>query len=134
MTTRRFFNSAFYLLGFLFLAACGQKAQLLTEEEQQRFRQDRLGCEGERKAFIQKLRENKDIFLEMTDLEVRQQLGSPNREELYTRTQKFFVYYLERGGQCEGEDSTAPPRILQLRLSAVNRVNEAVVLVDRPKK
>lgn len=133
MTTRRFFKRAFYLLGFLFLAACGQKAQLLTEEEQQRFRQDRLGCEGERKAFIQKLRENKDIFLEMTDLEVRQQLGSPNREELYTRTQKFFVYYLEAGPQCENQGQM-PPRILQLRLSAVNRVNEAVVLVDRPKK
>lgn len=133
MITQRFFKNTCILLGFLFFVSCGQNVQLLSEEEQESFRQDRLGCQGKRKAFVTKFRKEKEVLLQMTDLEIRKLLGSPNREELYTRTQKFFVYYLEPGTQCEEKGSSQPPLILQLRLSAVNRVNEAVVIVDKPE-
>ena len=62
-------------------------------------------------------------FKRLTQEEISATLGQPDRQELASRSQKYFVYYIDPAPVCTG-DSLATPLTLYIRFSAMNRASE----------
>ena len=94
---------------------------------------DRLGCGGKRQA----LRASFDtIRLELRGLtqnEVLDVLGKPDFQRLYERNQKFYVYFLEPGAQCEGKADASRARTAVIRFSAIELVTEVYYDNGKPQ-
>ncbi|MEO9967801.1 MAG: hypothetical protein ABJF11_18560 [Reichenbachiella sp.] len=79
-------------------------------------------CKEYRMSVIEAMEEQFDQFLGMNETELIQYLGNPDETHLYTRGQKFFTYRLT----CA--DSTSNTKILRIRFSALDQINEVLVL------
>ncbi|MGB3616519.1 MAG: hypothetical protein WBA12_00230 [Catalinimonas sp.] len=106
------------------LAACGRGLPSDQGDfDQEAWRSDKLGCEGVRAGLADSFGKIRDELSGMTEPEIRGWLGTPDRQELQPRGQKFYVYFLQPGGQCsntEGPDG----ELVRIRFSALNRVVE----------
>ena len=87
------------------------------------FRADPNGCSGIRSAMKDALFAADTYLKGLTQEEIYATLGKPDRQELATRSQKYFVYYIDPAPECQG-DSTATPLTLFVRFSAMNRASE----------
>ena len=87
------------------------------------FRQDAHGCEGVRSGMKEKIFNVKDEFRGLSQEQVRQLLGKPDRQELASRGQKSFVYYIAPSSECKQNNSKAPLTMF-VRFSALNAVTE----------
>ena len=87
------------------------------------FQSDPDGCLGIRADMKETLFAADAQFKSLTQEEISATLGKPDRQELTSRSQKYFVYYIEPAPSCTG-DSTAAPLTLYVRFSAVNRASE----------
>lgn len=116
---------------FIVLAGCGSPKQL-EGFDSAAWKSDRMGCQGTRKS----MRGQSDaIRLQLRGLsqdEVLDVLGKPDFQRLYQRNQKFYVYFVEPGPQCEGRSDASQARTLILRLSAIELVTEAYYETGKP--
>lgn len=71
--------------------------------------------------------ENKNKLMGYSQQEIGKILGKPDEVDLYKRSQKFFIYYIVPGKQCEGTNPNGRPRSLYIRFSAINVSNEVFV-------
>ena len=94
--------------------------------DEEAFQSDPNGCLGIRAAMKDTLFAVDTQFKTLTQEEIYATLGKPDRQELASRSQKYFVYYVDPAPNCEGVDSTAvaPPLTLYVRFSAMNRASE----------
>ncbi len=58
-------------------------------------------------------------------MDLVQLLGRPDENELLTRNQKFFIYYLEPGPQCKSPVDHA--KKLVLRINAMSLTKETQI-------
>ncbi|MEP2275943.1 MAG: hypothetical protein ABJH98_10840 [Reichenbachiella sp.] len=79
-------------------------------------------CEGYRASVIAEMEDEFDKFMGMSETEVLDYLGSPTKKLLYTRGQKFLSYDVD----CTNNSNQS--RKLRIRFSALNYVNEVLVL------
>lgn len=87
------------------------------------FRSDPNGCTGVRASMKDALFAADQHFKGLTQEEIYATLGKPDRQELATRSQKYYVYYVDPAPTCS-DDSTRLPLTLFVRFSAVNRASE----------
>lgn len=87
------------------------------------FRSDPNGCTGARAGMKESLFATDQHLKGLTQEEIWATLGKPDRQELATRSQKYYVYYVEPAPECSG-DSTHAPLTLFVRFSAMNRASE----------
>ncbi|MGB3851539.1 MAG: hypothetical protein WA958_16345 [Tunicatimonas sp.] len=87
------------------------------------FRGDTNGCAGERAGMKEELFAADRHLKGLTQEEIWATLGKPDRQELATRSQKYYVYYVDPAPVCTG-DSTSLPLTLFVRFSAMNRASE----------
>ena len=93
--------------------------------DEEAFQSDPNGCLGVRAAMKDTLFSVDAQLKTLTQEEIYATLGKPDRQELATRSQKYFVYYIDPAPNCPGEDSTAAtPLTLYVRFSAMNRASE----------
>jgi len=86
---------------------------------------DKNGCSGIRIASMENLLASKHFMRGLQTDEIEELLGKPDAEELYDRSQKYYIYFMEPGPKC---DSTIEnPRALYVRFSAVGLANEFVI-------
>lgn len=88
---------------------------------------DNLACKGERLRMVEDVKKAKSQLLDLTESEVRKLLGKPDHVELFSRSQKFYLYYFEPGSQCQsevGETPAANARMLEVSLDAIGRLHE----------
>lgn len=83
---------------------------------------DSRGCKGQRAEMTQQVMELKPKLLELYQKSVIEVLGKPEEQELYERSQTFYIYYLDPAGDCE--NSRANPRKLMVRFTALGIANE----------
>ncbi len=88
------------------------------------WKKDELGCGGERAKMLDDLLENKDVLVELREADVRIMFGRPDEVELFSRSQKFYLYYVKHGGQCPNEGGKEVGQMLELSLDALGRVHE----------
>lgn len=107
------------LLALLF--SCGPSSNLEGFDAES-WKKDHNGCMGLRTSMAGIFQSQQDKIKGLHENELRALLGKPDKQELYVRSQKFFVYYLEPGPLCEGGRES--PLTLTIRFNSIGLTNE----------
>ncbi len=116
-------NQSLLLLFFSLLLISCQSAVDIEDFDEAAFRSDPNGCTGVRADMKETLFVADKYLKGLTQEEIWATLGKPDRQELATRSQKYYVYYVDPAPACMG-DSTSLPLTLFVRFSAMNRASE----------
>lgn len=121
------------LLASLLWSCTGKKLQS-DNFDAKAWKEDPNGCNGKRFGMLEGLREAEDQLAFLTENEIKATLGSPDRKELFERGQKFYIYFVEPGSQCQnieaGNDAETGDYI-EVRFSAMNQVTEIAIQQGR---
>ena len=89
---------------------------------------DKNSCLEKRGELVDDLLSERKELIELTQQEVVATLGMPEKQELYSRGQKFFIYHLTPAPQCKSDNSGSKrEKFLYIRFSALNQVSEIFV-------
>ena len=92
------------------------------------WKSDRNGCKNIRQDDAKLILESKDKVLGQTEHAILKLMGRPDKNELYTRQQKFYIYYIDPGPLCDETMSTMDSaRYLSIRFNATGVVNEVFI-------
>jgi hypothetical protein len=83
---------------------------------------DKKGCNDIRKNMLPAFLEIKDSLIGHSEEDIMATFGHPDRIEVYPRGQRFFLYFTQKGDQCNGTEGTGKP--LQLRFNATDHLTE----------
>lgn len=115
------------------LVGCSSGPEKLGRLDLVKWREDRGACAGIRSGLV------KDFKIEQANLmgkfadEVGSILGKPDIHQLGGRNQKFYVYFLEKGSQCEDITKPSPAQKVILRFNAVGLLSEITYQNDLPE-
>lgn len=109
------------VLTICFLAACTKKADL-GDFDEERWKNDPNGCLGERSQMVDQIREAKPKLLGLYQKSVIKVLGRPEQEELYKRSQTYYIYAIDPSEDCS--DPHDDPRFLRIRFTSLGIANE----------
>ncbi len=87
-----------------------------------RWKEDVNGCKGDRAEMIDDLVKVKSKFLGLYQKAIIKSLGQPEDQELYKRSQTYYVYYIDPAPGCES--SPEEPRVLEMRFTSLGIANE----------
>lgn len=115
----------------LLLLSCAD-APTLGEVDLKAFKNDRGGCKNLRQQDIDKLKAVEDQLLGKTENEIVELLGRYDVQVLDRRQTKMFVYYLEKGDQCNDLKNAGYVRTMVLRFNAISLVREVTFRIGLP--
>ena len=110
----------------LSLPAC-QKGKDIKDFDEQAWQSDRNGCEGIRIKMMDRLKHISPELKGLSNKEIIYILGRPDKNELYRRNQKFFVYYLSPAPACDTEAAAQKEVTLSIRFNAVGLSKEVMI-------
>ncbi len=123
---RRCFLGFFTLLLCIWSLAACKETPPLENFDQQTWKQDQLGCQSLRKSLLENLKANESRLIGLGQNQIISLLGKPDLQQLYQRNQRFYVYFYQKGKQCEDKTKVniqdAP--LVKIRFSALDRVTE----------
>jgi hypothetical protein len=94
------------------------------------WKSDQNGCNEDRLKQYKVLLNNQDDLLGLNSKQIIKKLGMPERNELYQRNQKFFIYNITPAPVCDLEyDKKA--LFLFIRFNAVG-LSQEVFVQDQP--
>ncbi len=102
-----------------------KKNNRLEKFESELWAQDKGGCNGERLQLKNQLLSLKHNMRGFKSDEIESLLGKPDAQELYNRSQRFYIYFIEPGPECSNPKDN--PQALFVRFSAVGIANEFVI-------
>jgi len=106
------------------ISGCGTVIEI-EEFSSEIWKSDRNGCNGKRTEEIEALLGAKDQLLGKSEPEILLLLGRPDKNELYRRSQKFFIYYIDPAPACTGDSlNESGAKYLSVRINAIGYVNE----------
>lgn len=121
-------STCLFLFGLTFLFACSSKPTEIEGFNSFVWKNDKYGCMNERAEMAESLLKEKERILGLNEAEVLRLLGKPDEQEIYSRNQKFFVYFLEPNIKCTApENMEATAKALNLRLNAIGVANEIYI-------
>ena len=103
------------------VVSCGT-SEKLQGFDAEKWKADQNGCKGLRLPMKEIFQKEQDALKGLRENELKELLGKPDKQELYVRSQKFFVYYLEPGPSCENAKDL--PLTLTVRFNALGLTNE----------
>jgi len=112
------------LLAFLF--GCDSPI-IIDGFSDKKWRSDRNGCFQIREMEIDALMMGKSSILRQSENKILAFLGKPDKNELYTRNQKFFIYYISPNSGCKMYSISEQLTYLSVRINAVGVATEAFV-------
>lgn len=111
----------------LILYGCSKPLPDLKGIDRDRFAEDKNACNNVRRSMRNAIVDQKEKLLALNQMQVVRLLGRPDVNELSSRNQKFFYYFLEPGPDCgAGADSSAER--LAIRFNAVGLAKEVALL------
>ena len=119
-------KSLIVLIMLAWSMSCGQTDRLIGFDTTT-WEHDEYGCEHKRAALATELMTRKDELLGLNTKEVTSLLGKPDRIELYKRSQRFLVYFIEPGEQCSNYEAKELVRNITIRFDALGRAKEIVL-------
>ena len=87
---------------------------------------DKNACNGDRAGMRESIDREKEKLLSLTQMQVVELLGRPDQNELSTRNQKFFYYFVEPGPVCGNKGDSAAKR-LAIRFNAMGLAKEVAI-------
>ena len=103
------------------LSACTKKVDS-GDFDVEAWLDDSKGCHGVRATMSEDLAELKPKLLGHYQKRIIKVLGDPEEQELYRRSQTYYIYYIDPAGDCP--DAIQNPRKLEVRFTALGIANE----------
>ena len=121
---------------FLLLGACHpeQSEQLRKAFDLAQWQADRGGCKGIRTNMIEQVKAAELLIKGLTQNEIADLMGKPDRQQLAERNQKFYVYFLEKGEHCQDNKQVTNARSVAFRFSAIGLVTEVTFQNGMPRQ
>lgn len=117
------FNSIFLFLIIAFLG-CSNKKEKIGDLDLKIWRSDRGACKGERTKWIAQFKAvEEELKGKQVDV-VGALLGRPDVHQLGSRNTKFYVYYLEKGPQCDDVAAKSIANKVVLKFNAIGLLSE----------
>lgn len=118
-------NSKFFclllLVGFV---SCSPPPDQFGRLDLRKWRGDRGGCTGVRASILPDFRaEIQNLKGKRVDV-IGELLGRPDINEIADRNQKFYIYFLEKGPQCDRPGAKSTSRSVAIRMSAIGLATE----------
>lgn len=88
------------------------------------FKSDRNSCNGLRTSFKETLVVNKDSLIGHSENDIFSTLGRYDLQMLDSRNQKVFIYFLEKGPQCENIPKPTEASSMAVYFNATKLVKE----------
>ena len=114
-------TSQLITLTFLLTTACYQAADIENFDETA-FQNDANGCEGTRLQMREQVMKLPQALQGFTQYEIEATLGRADRQELSNRSQKYLMYYIEPGPECDSAEED--PFTMIVRFNSVGQANE----------
>lgn len=114
--------SSLCLLVVLF--SCGPAPDQFGKLNIKKWRSDRGGCNGVRAALEADFRAEIQNLKGKTTNTIGELLGRPDVNQIADRNQKFYIYYLEKGPQCDQPGAKSTSRSVAIRMSAIGLATE----------
>jgi hypothetical protein len=102
-----------------------KKINRLQKFESELWILDKNGCAGNRLDMKNQLLSLKHNMRGLKTSEIEDLLGMPDAQELYDRSQQYYIYFLEPGPKCD--NAKEKPQALFVRFSAVGIANEFTI-------
>ena len=137
-TQRPFICKLLTFIGLLgpLLAGCGTSSRrewaMARHFPAEAWQRDRRGCAGERQQLVAALDSLRRDLRGFSQDEIVEVLGRPDAQRLEPRNQKLFVYFLEKGPQCQQPTTESPARTVAVRFNATGYVTEITYHSGRP--
>ncbi|MBK6264317.1 hypothetical protein JKA74_04655 [Marivirga sp. S37H4] len=112
-------NKLLSLLLLCILYGCSSMPELNNIDLNQ-WKSDKNGCNSYRISVANEIINQKKKLKGLSQTEIISLLGQADQHELYERSQKFFIYYLEPGKKCENY-SDQYFRALYIRFNALDQ-------------
>jgi hypothetical protein len=127
-------KSCFAVIGLVWLlAGCQSAPDKLGRLDLLKWRQDRGSCNGIRPTLVEDFKiEQANLMGKFAD-DVGLILGRPDIHQLGSRNQKFYVYFIEKGTQCEDIAKPSPAMKVILRFNAVGLLSEITYQSNLPE-
>ena len=111
---------------FLIIIITGCSNNISVSFDNESWKLDSNGCQDKRIKIYQSIIEYQNEILGLTNKEIIKILGKPERNELYRRNQKFFIYYISPASKCNilNDEDTL---FLFIRFNAVGLSQEVFV-------
>jgi len=118
-------NSKFFCLVLLVsLVSCSPPPDQFGRLDLRKWRGDRGGCNGVRASILPDFRaEIQNLKGKRVDV-IGELLGRPDINEIADRNQKFYIYFLEKGPQCDKPGAKSTSRSVAIRMSAIGLATE----------
>jgi hypothetical protein len=119
-----FKNKSIVVTTFLICAtalSCGNKLDL-GDFDKTKWKADVNGCNSVRNTMLNELGEVKPELLGLYQKAIIKVLGQPEEQELYKRSQTYYIYWLDPIKGCS--TPTENPRKLEVRFTALGIANE----------
>lgn len=115
------------------LMACKSAPDKLGRLDLVKWRQDRAACAGIRPTLVDDFKiEQANLMGKFAD-DVGLILGRPDIHQLGSRNQKFYVYFLEKGTQCDDIAKPSSAQKVILRFNAVGLLSEITYQKNLPE-
>lgn len=112
---------------FFVCLACGKPLPTLEGIDKPRWEKDKSGCGNARITMVTAINSQKEKLLGLDQLEIVELLGRPDQNELSSRSQKIFYYFLEPGPLCANATDSLSQR-LAIRFNAMGLAKEVAVV------
>jgi outer membrane protein assembly factor BamE (lipoprotein component of BamABCDE complex) len=96
------------------------------------WKQDKSACKDSRKALMNDFEGIRRELLGLAQDDVIDVLGRPDFQLLYKRNQKYYIYFIEPGIQCQGEKENSKARTVSIRFNAVGLASEIIFSQGKP--
>ena len=106
------------------LSGCLKKVEI-NNFDKTSWNSDPNGCLGKRVELIDNINQNKKNILGLYQKDVLKIFGSPEEQELYKRSQTYYIYYLDPSNECDASDEN--PRKLYIRFTSLGIANELTI-------
>lgn len=117
-------------LSFTFLVlcfSCNKSLPSLDGIDKGRWEEDKNGCRNVRASMREAIDAQKEKLLALDQLQIVKLLGRPDQNELSSRNQKFFYYFLDPGPACQ-LSSRADAERLAIRFNAMGLAKEVAIV------
>lgn len=106
----------------ILFSSCGKPLPELTNMDLVSWRTDKDGCLGKRASMESAISQQKDKLLALDETGIIELLGKPDKNELYTRNQKFYTYFITPSPECGSEFTTSSKLIIRFNAIGLAKV------------
>lgn len=114
------------LIILLFCFACDKPLPVLEGMDLDRWRQDKNGCNHVRVTMREAIGAEKEKLLALNQMQIVSLLGKPDQNELSSRNQKFFYYFIGPAPACGVSADSAAAKLV-IRFNAMGLAKEVAV-------